>query len=97
MKGAIKKLFIVIGVIAVACVALWLSSLRPVDNFNDKYAGVDLSMDAEGAMLEGTYTGYQEEHKDAAEPQKEVTVDLYNYTAKDDVEVYNDYMGEEKA
>jgi len=97
MKGAIKKLFILIGVIAVACVALWLLSLRPVDNFNDKYAGVDLSMDAEGALLEGTYTGYQKEHEGAAMPQHEVEVDLYNYTANDDVEVYNDYMGEAKA
>jgi len=96
MKGAIKKLFILIGVIAVACVALWLLNLRPVDNFNDKYAGVNLSMDAEGVMLEGTYTGYQEEHKDAAMPQHEVDVDLYSYTAKDEVEVRYDYKGEEK-
>lgn len=96
MKGAIKKLFIFIGVIAVACAALWLLSLRPVDNFSDKYAGADLSADAEGAMLEGTYTGYQKEHENAPMPQYNVDIDLYNYTAEDKVEVKNDYKGEEK-
>ena len=66
MKGAIKKLLIFVGVIAAACVVLWLMSLRPVENFSEKYAGTDLTADVEGATVEGTYTKYQNAHKDAA-------------------------------
>ncbi len=97
MKGAIKKLLIFIGVIAVACVALWLLSFRPVDNFSEKYAGADLSADAEGAMLEGTYAGYQKAHENAATPQCDIEVDLFSYTDESGVEVYNDFEGAEKA
>ena len=39
MKGAIKKLLIFIGVIAVAGVAIWLSNFKEVENFSEKYAG----------------------------------------------------------
>ena len=76
MKGAIKKLLIFIGVVAVLGVAIWLSGFKEVENFSEKYAGADLTADAEGAMLEGTYTGYQNEHKDAAMPQYDVEIDV---------------------
>ena len=62
MKGAIKKLLIFIGAVAVVAVAIWISSFKEVETFGDKYAGADLTADAEGAMLEGTYTGYQQDH-----------------------------------
>ena len=55
MKGAVKKLVIFIGVIAVGCLALWLMSLRPVENFSEKYEGTDLSADVAGATIEGPY------------------------------------------
>ena len=51
MKGAIKKLLIFIGVMGIAGVAIWLMSFKSVDNFSEKYAGADLTADAEGVML----------------------------------------------
>lgn len=97
MKGAIKKLLIFIGVIAAACLVLWLMSLRPTENFSEKYEGTDLSVDVAGATIEGTYTRYQNAHKGAAKPSRSVEVDLYNYTEGTGVEVYTDYQGEAKA
>ena len=35
-------------------------------NFQQKYEGVDLSADVEGAVREGTYTKYLNAHEDAA-------------------------------
>jgi len=87
MKGAIKKLLIFIGVVAVVAVAIWLSSFKEVENFSEKYAGVDLTADAEGTMLEGTYAGYQNAHKGAAMPQYDVEIDLLSYEGNG-VEVY---------
>ena len=88
MKGAIKKLLIFIGVVAVAGVAIWLMSFKEVENFSEKYAGADLTADAEGVMLEGTYTGYQNNHKDAAKPLYDVEVDVLSYKEGTGVEVY---------
>jgi len=88
MKGAIKKLLIFIGVVAVLGVAIWLSGFKEVENFSEKYAGADLTADAEGAMLEGTYTEYQNEHKDAAMPQYDVEVDVLSYKEASGVEAY---------
>ena len=88
MKGAIKKLLIFIGVVAVAGVAIWLSGFKEVENFSEKYAGVDLSAEVDGMMLEGTYAGYQNEHKDAAMPQQSVAIDVLSYKEGTGVEVY---------
>ena len=88
MKGAIKKLLIFIGVVALAGVAIWLSGFKEVENFSEKYAGADLTADAEGAMLEGTYTGYQNNHKDAAMPRQNVEIDVLSYKEGTGVEAY---------
>jgi len=88
MKGAIKKLLIFIGVIAVVCVAIWLSNFKEVENFSEKYAGADLTAEVDGLMLEGTYTGYQNEHKDAAMPQQSVEIDVLSYKEATGVETY---------
>ena len=97
MKGAIRKLLIFIGVIASAAVVLWLFNLRPVKNFSEKYAGTDLTVDAEGAVMEGTYNGYIREHENAGTPEHTVEIDLFSYTEGTGVEIYENYMGEEKA
>ena len=88
MKGAIKKLLIFIGVVAIAGVAIWLSSFKEVETFGEKYAGADLTADAEGVMLEGTYTGYQNDHKGAALPQYDVEIDVLSYKEGTGVETY---------
>lgn len=54
MNKTVKKLLILIGVIAAFAVFCILLSLRGVETFEDKYAGHDLTADAEGAVREGT-------------------------------------------
>lgn len=97
MNKTVKKLLILIGVIAAFAVFCMLLSLRGVETFEDKYAGHDLTADAEGAVREGTYTRYLNAHADAPRPQAEVTLDLFSYTAEGGVEVYNDYEGVAKS
>ena len=97
MNKTVKKLLILIGVIAAFAVFCILLSLRGVETFEDKYAGHDLTADAEGAVREGTYTRYLNAHADAPRPQTEVTLDLFSYTAEGGVEVYNDYEGVAKS
>lgn len=97
MNKTVKKLLILIGAVAVFVVFCMLLNLRGVETFEDKYAGHDLTADAEGAVREGTYTRYLNAHADAARPQTEVALDLFAYTADGGVEVYNDYEGVEKS
>lgn len=97
MNKTVKKLLILIGVIAVFVLFCVLLSLRGVETFEDKYAGKDLTVDAEGAVREGTYTRYLSAHEDAVCPQTEVALDLFSYTAEGSVEVYTDYEGAEKS
>lgn len=97
MKSSVKKLIVTVGVLAVIVLIAFLMSLREVEDFHDKYAGYDLTTDVEGMERTGTYSGYLNEHADAARPAQNVEVDLYAYESAGDVETYSDYMGEEKA
>ena len=92
-----KKIIIAVAVAAVIAVIAFLLSLRGVEDFHEKYAGADLSTDVEGMQRTGTYTGYLNDHADAAHPDQTVAVDLYSYESDGTVEVYNDYEGAEKA
>ena len=96
MKGSVKKAIIIIGVLIVLVICVLLN-LRPVENFQQKYEGVDLSADVEGAVREGTYTKYLNAHEDAACPAEDIEVDLFAYMEGEGVEVYENYEGEEKA
>lgn len=97
MKSSVKKIIVTVGVLAVIVLIAFLMSLRDVEDFHDKYAGADLSTDVAGMERTGTYSGYLNEHADAARPAQNVEVDLYNYESTGDVEIYNDYVGEAKA
>lgn len=97
MKSSVKKIIVFVAVIAAFALVLFLMSLRSVEDFHDKYAGVDLNADVEGMERPGTYTGYLYSHADAAHPAQSIEVDLYNYDSVGSVEVYNDFVGEEKA
>lgn len=97
MNKTVKKLLILVGVVAVFVVFCMLLNLRGVETFEDKYAGHDLTADAEGAVREGTYTRYLKAHADAVCPQTEVALDLFDYTSEGGVEVYSDYEGAEKS
>lgn len=95
-EGVCKKAIIIIGVLIVLVICVLLN-LRPVENFQQKYEGVDLSADVEGAVREGTYTKYLNAHEDAACPAEDIEVDLFAYMEGEGVEVYENYEGEEKA
>ena len=97
VKNKKEKVIIAAVAVAVIVVIVILFSLRGVENFYDKYAGVDLTADVEGMEREGTYTGYLNTHADASYPDGTVEVDLFNYDSTGDVEVYNDYEGVDTA
>ncbi|MCM1568227.1 MAG: extracellular solute-binding protein [Roseburia sp.] len=97
MKSSVKKVVGTAGVIAAIALAAALMSLRGVESFQDKYAGVNLSVDVEGMEREGTYTGYLNAHGEAAYPAQDVEIDLFQYAAEGSVEVYENYEGAEKA
>lgn len=97
MRENMKKLWIGIGVVAVIVIIAVLWSMRGVEDFHEKYAGEDLTRDVEGMERTGTYTGYLNDHADAADMTQEAVVDLFSYTSDGDVEVYEDYEGAAKA
>lgn len=97
MKGWVKKLLITLVVIAAFAVIFVLLNLKPIENYSEKYAGVDLNADVEGAIRKGTYTRYLSAHADAAYPTEDISVDLFAYTEGEEVEVYKDFEGEDKA
>ncbi len=97
MRENMKKLWIGIGVVAVIAIIAVLWSMRGVEDFHEKYAGEDLTRDVEGMERTGTYTGYLNDHADAADMTQEAVVDLFSYTSDGDVEVYEDYEGAAKA
>ncbi len=99
MGSSVKNKKIIIALVAVAAIAaiIILVSMRGVEDFHEKYEGVDLTVDVEGMEREGTYTGYLNSHMDAAYPAQNIDVDLFKYESTGDVEVYDDYEGVEKA
>ncbi len=99
MGSSVRNKRIAIAAVAVVVVALIavLVLTRGVEDFHDKYAGTDLSVDVAGMEREDTYTGYLNDHAGAAHPAQSAEVDLYDYEAEGIVEVYNDYEGEDKA
>ncbi len=97
MKDSVKKWILLGGLAAVVVVFLVVKSLRGVEDFHDKYEGYDLSEDVEGAVREGTYTGYLGMHENAAHPDKDVEISLADYLSGEDVEVYDSFEGVEDA
>lgn len=99
MKNSGKKVITAVVIVAAVVLVAVLMSLRDVEDFHDKYAGVDLSVDVEGMEREGTYTGYLNAHKDAAYSTVSVEVDLFDYAASGDgqVEKLTQYEGVDEA
>ena len=87
MKSSVKKLIVTVAVLGAIVLVIFLMSLRGVEDFHDKYAGVDLNVDVEGMERPGTYTGYLYSHADAAHPTQKVDVDIFNYEATGNVQV----------
>ncbi|MCM1191961.1 MAG: extracellular solute-binding protein [Butyrivibrio sp.] len=95
MKSSVKKAMIAAAVVAAIVLVAVLMSLRGVEDFHDKYAGVDLNTDVEGMEREGTYSGYLNAHAGAVYATQNIEVDLFDYTASGDGEVkkVTDYEG----
>ncbi len=97
MSKNTKKVVITLAVLAGFVLLCFLLSLGKADNFNDKYAGQDLSKDIAGLERTGTYSGYIEEHSDAKDAQKSVDIDIFKYTAEGEVKIENNVEGVDKA
>jgi len=89
---------IVVAVIAVLVLLIIVLSGRKALDFHDKYAGVDLNKEVEGAERGGTYDKYLLSHDGAAKPGKDVAIDIFNISNHTgDVSVMNNYHGEAQA
>lgn len=97
MRHSAKKIFAGVAIAAIIAIVVILITNKGVDNFSDKYAGQDLSAGVAGMEREGTYTEYLSVHSDAAHPDYDIDIDLFNYTEAEDVEIYTDYEGVDKA
>ena len=89
-------LLICIAVLAAAGIAAIILLRKPAD-FRDKYEGTDLTTDVEGMERTGTYTLYLNEHPDQAGPEAVAEMDLFDYTAEGEAQIYEDYEGGGKA
>ena len=97
MKYYGKKIITGAAIVAAIVVVVILITRNQTENFSDKYAGCDLATGVEGMERTGTYTEYLLKHADATNPAHDVDVDLFNYSEAEDVEVYADYEGVDKA
>lgn len=93
MKSSVKKAIVAACVVAVIAVIAILLSMRDVEDFHEKYAGTDLSMEIAGMEREGTYTGYLSDHAGAADASESRDVDLFAYTSTGDVKIEENYEG----
>lgn len=93
MKSSVKKVIVAACVVAVIAVIAILLSMRDVEDFHEKYAGTDLSMEIAGMEREGTYTGYLSDHAGAADASESRDVDLFAYTSTGDTEIEENYEG----
>ncbi len=83
--GTKKKWLIFLGVVAAIVLIMVLMSLRPVENYAEKYANSDLSRQVSGLERTGTYKEYLDSHADAQFPGDEIVVDVTAYTSEGDV------------
>lgn len=97
MKDSVKKLLITVGVVVAFVVVCLLMNLRGVKTHHEKYEGVDLSVDSEGAVRQGTYSRYLNAHADARCPKTGVDVDLFTFEAEGEADTVENYSGVSKA
>lgn len=95
MGESIKKIVLMVGVVAAIVAFCFLRNMKSLDDFHEKYEDIDL--DAEGGQREGTYKEYQNAHKGAGIPQNLVSVNLSELSGNEDTEIYKDYEGADLA
>ena len=76
MKKNVRNAIIAIVAVAAIVVICIILSHRKVEDFHNKYEGVNLEEDVAGAERTGTYTQYISSHEDAALPEQDIEVDL---------------------
>ena len=80
MNDFLKKVLITVAVVAAFTVLCVLLAMRDIDDFHEKYEGVDLTTDVEGLERTGTYTRYILEHQSVQSPRDAVIdVDIFDY------------------
>ncbi|SHI93465.1 ABC-type glycerol-3-phosphate transport system, substrate-binding protein [Butyrivibrio fibrisolvens DSM 3071] len=89
-KGLAIGAVAVLAIVGIA--ALFLT--KRVENFRDKYEGVDLTQEVEGMERTGGYTGYLLEHEGVKDSEKDIDIDLSAYEAEGDVKFEASYEGE---
>lgn len=94
MKDSVKKLLILLVGIAAAVALIALLDTGSIETFEEKYAGVDLTTDASGAVREGTYSRYLKEHQQGAYPTESIELKLGEYEEATGVEMKSSYEGE---
>ena len=87
MNKTLQKILIVFGVVAAIVVVCVLLSQREKTDFHEKYENADLTREIAGMERVGAYTGYLNSHADAAKPDGDVDVDVFNFTSEGDVHV----------
>ena len=97
MKKSVKKVGICVTAFVIIAVIATLMSQEKVTDFHEKYAGTDLTSDIEGMERSGTYMQYLASHDQSKCPKQNIKVDLFDYSSAQDVEVYSDYEGVDKA
>ncbi len=83
-KG-LRTILIIAGIVLLF--ALWLLLTGGAENYQAKYAGLDLTADVQGIGRSNTYTHYLENHSDAAFPKGSVEVDVASVAAAEGVEL----------
>ncbi len=94
MKDSVRKLLILLAGIVAVVTLIALMNTGSIENFEEKYAGVDLTADAAGAVREGTYSRYLKKHQQGAYPTEDIEVKLDEYEDATGVEMKSSYEGE---
>ncbi|MBR4529540.1 MAG: extracellular solute-binding protein [Lachnospiraceae bacterium] len=97
MQKTSSKIIVALLVFAAFVGICVLLSMRRVETFENKYAGVDLTTDVAGMERTGTYAGYLNDHASAPIGTQEIAVDLDAFTAEGEVHAQDDVEGEAHA
>lgn len=73
-----KNLIVVACIVVIIAAIVFLPKIFGKNNYEEKYAGYDLSTDVEGIGRGMTYTKYSDRNKNAVYAQSEVVIDCVN-------------------
>ncbi len=93
----LKKKFVLGFIVIAALVTVFiLIPKNKIQNYADKYTGIDdLNVDVEGIGRDNTYSKYLEAHETALYPKEDITVIVTDYSKGEGVERLPEYEGKE--